>query len=65
MPMLIIQPNNTTQEAREWLVDVFVQMLDAIDLHEDDVSDLTHYAESLSYKDADTIFEYAVERLIE
>ena len=66
MSLLIIQPDNTTKEAHEWLVGVFVQILDAfpIDFDENTTDDLTYFVECLSYKDVDTIFEKAVEGLL-
>ena len=61
MPLLIIQPNFTSEEAREWLVDVFTQIMDAVDPDDD----LAIWAESMSYKDVDAIFEKAMKGLLE
>lgn len=58
MPLLIIQPNLTSEEAHEWLLEVFAQILDAIDLDADD------FTACLSYKDVDAIFEKAVKGLL-
>lgn len=60
MSLLIIQPNLTSKEAHEWLVDVFEQIVDAID--PDDP--LAYDVESLSYEDVDAIFEKAVKGLL-
>lgn len=65
MPLLIIQPDLTSKEAQEWLVLLFIQMLDAIDLDKPTTVDLTYYAECLSYKDVDAIFEKAMKGLLE
>lgn len=63
MPLLIIQPNFTSKEAHEWLVDVFVQMLERIS-NEAIADDLTYDAKHLSYKDVDAIFEKAMKGLL-
>ena len=59
MPLLIIQPNLTSKEAHEWLVDVFIQIVDAID-----PEDLEEPTINLSYKDVDAIFEKAMKGLL-
>ena len=66
MSLLIIQPNLTSKEAHDWLVDVFIQILDTFC----DLEDLAHYedttiAEMLSYADTDAIFEKAMKGLLE
>lgn len=63
MPLLIIEPNYTTKEAHEWLQDVFVQILDAIEL--DEPATWAYYVEKLSYADVDAIFERAMKGLVE
>ena len=65
MPLLIIQPNLTSKEAHDWLVDVFIQMLECIEPNEVTEADLTYDAKHLSYEDADAIFEKAMKGLLE
>lgn len=60
MPLLIIQPNFTSKEAHDWLVDIFVQIVDAIDPDE-----LGKPTINLSYKEVDAIFEKAMKGLLE
>ena len=62
MSLLIIQPDLTSKEAHEWLLEVFRQIIAAVDPDDDD---LAIWAESMSYKDVDAIFEKAMKGLLE
>ena len=65
MSLLIIQPNLASEEAHKWLVDVFVQMLDATDSNYPLTADnFAYVAEHLSYEETDAIFEKAMEGLL-
>ncbi len=64
MSLLIIQPNLTSKEAHEWLVDVFTQLLNATGLGEPIMVNLFNCVNRLPYKDADAIFEKAMEGLL-
>lgn len=63
MPLLIIQPNNTTQEAREWLLDVIIFLVEHTDLDEEAADALAYEVETMEHEDVDATFNYAIERL--
>ncbi len=66
MSLLIIQPDLTSKEAHKWLIDVFIQILEYIDLEDEPTADdLTYLVETLSYKNVDAIFEKAMKGLLE
>ena len=66
MSLLIIQPNLTSKEAHDWLVDVFIQMARAMAPDEEIIDDFARCIEVLlSYEDTDAIFEKAMKGLLE
>ena len=64
MPLLTIEPNLDSREAHKWLLDVFLQILERIEIEEETADNLTCEVELLPFADTDIIFEKAIRGLL-